>query len=196
MNPNVRVKVTIDSSGKLTIEEEIQPVPGRRRAKNRARWPGTPLGIGETRKMDHYQSKTYSHKVDAKGIIVNVSDNWQSFAEENLGVSTCLPKNVIGTHLFDHIQDPETKHLYELIMHKVRKYRRNAMISFRCDAPDKRRYLELTVIPLKDGSLEFKSQIIRTELREFVELMRSDIERSEEYLKICSMCKKIAISET
>ena len=146
--------------------------------------------------MDQYQSKTYSHKVDTKGIIVNVSDNWQSFAEENLGVSNCLPKNVIGTHLLDHIHDPETKHLYELIMHKVRKYRRNAMFSFRCDAPNKRRYLELTVIPLKDGSLEFKSQIIRTELREFVELMRSDIERSEEYLKICSMCKKIAISET
>jgi hypothetical protein len=81
------------------------------------------LGIGKTRKMDQYQSETYSHKVDTKGIIVNVSDNWQSFAEENLGVSNCLPKNVIGTHLLDHIHDPETKHLYELIMHKVRKYR-------------------------------------------------------------------------
>jgi len=146
--------------------------------------------------MNQYENETYSHKVDANGIIVSVSDNWQSFAEENLGVSTCLPENVIGTYLLDHIHDPETKHLYELILQKVRKYRRQATFSFRCDSPDKRRFLELSVIPLKDNSTEFKSQIIKTELRDFVELMGSDIEKSEEHLGICSMCKKIAISET
>ena len=146
--------------------------------------------------MNQFQSETYSHKVDKKGIIVSVSDNWQSFAEENLGASTCLPENVIGTHLLDHIHDPETKHLYELILQKVRKYRHKAIFSFRCDAPDKRRFLKLSVIPLKDDAIEFKSQIVRTELREFVELMRSDIERSEDLLRICSMCKKISLSET
>lgn len=114
--------------------------------------------------MNQYENETYSHKVDAKGIIVSVSDNWQSFAEENLGGSTYLPENVIGTYLLDHIHEPETKHLYELILQKVRKYRRQATFSFRCDSPDKRRFLELSVIPLKDNSTEFKSQIIKTEL--------------------------------
>ncbi|MGD8293722.1 MAG: hypothetical protein PVF37_18560 [Desulfobacterales bacterium] len=146
--------------------------------------------------MKQYENKTYSHKVDAKGIIVSVSDNWLSFAQENFGDDSCLPENVIGTYLLDHIHDPETKHLYELILQKVRKYGRQVSFSFRCDSPDKRRFLKLSVIPQKDDLIEFRSQIIKTELRDFVELMRSDIERSEKHLRICSMCKKIAISKT
>jgi hypothetical protein len=146
--------------------------------------------------MAQHESQTYSYLIDINDIIVSVSENWKSFAEENLGVSACLPENVIGTSLLDHIHDLETKHLYELILQKVRENKRKATFSFRCDSPDKRRFLELSVIPMKDGFVELKSHIMRTEHRKSVELMRSDIKRSEEYLKICSMCKKIALSET
>ena len=146
--------------------------------------------------MNQSQNQTYSHRVDSQGIIVSVSDNWQSFAEENLGVNTCLPEMVIGTRLLDHIHGQETKHLYEMILQKVRKKRRKATFKFRCDSPDKRRFLKLSVLPQEDDTTEFRSEMIKTEDRESVELMKSDTKRSEDHLTICSMCKKIAVSET
>ena len=142
-----------------------------------------------------HNSKTYGHRVDKNDNIVGVSENWQSFAEENLGAA-CIPEKIIGSSLWDHIRDTETKHLYEIILQKVREYHRQATFSFRCDSPEIRRFLKLSVVPLADGAVDFISQRIKTEVRKPVELLRSGIERSDEFIKICSMCKKIAISET
>jgi len=50
-------------------------------------------------------------------------------------------------------------------------------------------------IPNDDGSVDFKSEIIKEELREPVDLLRHGIERSNEFVRICSMCKKIAVTE-
>jgi len=139
---------------------------------------------------------TFSHRVDVKDIIISVSENWQSFAVENYGGNSCLPENIIGTSLWNHIRDRETRHLYEIILQKVRRKKRLSVFSFRCDAPEKRRFLKLKVIPREDGSVDFISQIVKVEHRETVHLLRTDIERSNEFLRICSMCKKIATGET
>ncbi len=143
-----------------------------------------------------HTNRIFSHTVDTRGIIVSVSENWQSFAEENFGANTCLPEKIIGTPLLDHISDLETKNLYEIIIQKVRKFKQKATFSFRCDSPNERRFLKLSVIPLEAGFVEFKSEIVKTESRESVDLLKPDIERSAGFIRICSMCKKIAISET
>ena len=143
-----------------------------------------------------HTNRKYTHRIDKSGLILSVSENWRSFSEENFGAETCFPENAVGSSLWEHIRDPETMHLYEIILQKVRRYQRQATFSFRCDSPEERRFLELSVIPMKDGTVEFESRIIRTELRKPVELLKPDIERSDNFIKICSMCKKIAISET
>ena len=146
-------------------------------------------------KKQKYNNTTYGHSVDKNDRIVAVSENWQAFAEENLG-ATCFPEKIIGSSLWDHIRDPETKHLYEIILQKVREHHCQATFPFRCDSPEKRRFLELSVIPMEDGSVDFVSRKIKTEARKPVELLRSGIVRSNESIRICSMCKKIALSET
>jgi hypothetical protein len=143
-----------------------------------------------------YTEKIYTHIVDKNEFILSVSENWRSFSEENFGAETCLPENAVGSSLWSHIRDIETKHLYEIILQKVRRYQRQATFSFRCDSPKERRFLELSVIPMKDGTVEFKSRIIRTESRKPVVLLNPDKERSDDFVRICSVCKKIAISET
>lgn len=142
--------------------------------------------------MDNDNLETiFSHRVDKKDVIVKVSKNWRAFAQENYGASACFPEKIIGTPLWNHIGDPETKHLYEIILQKVRKNKRPAVFSFRCDSPEKRRFLKLEVLPRDDGSVDFISKITKTEFRPPVQLLRTDIERSDEFLRMCSMCKKI-----
>lgn len=49
---------------------------------------------------------------------------------------------------------------------------------------------------MDESSIAFESTIVNTELREPVLLLNNGIERSKEFLRICSMCKRIAISDT
>lgn len=93
------------------------------------------------------------------------------------------------------IHNQETRHLYRIIVQKVRKRRRFVRFPFRCDSPDEKRFLRLTVIPLTDDFLEFRSKILSTESRKPMTLLRCDIVRSDEFILICSMCKKIAVSD-
>ncbi len=175
----------------------IRPLGKRNRWLTKL-FESTPETYAEKKQImeQHGNRETYGHRIDKNDIIIGVSDNWYSFALENLGAQSCSPENIIGSSLWDHIRDPETRHLYEMILQKVREHHQQATFSFRCDSPEQRRFLKLTVIPLEDGSVDFESQTIKTELRKPVELLRSDVERSEETIRICSMCKKIAMSKT
>jgi len=139
--------------------------------------------------------ETYSYKVDKNDIIVEVSENWRLFAEQNFGVPTCLPENVLGSSLWNHIYGLETQYLYKIILEKVRKNKRRVSFPFRCDSPEKRRFLRLSIIPIDDGSINFISEIIKEELRESVDLLRPGKEKSDEFIKMCSMCKRIAITD-
>ena len=140
--------------------------------------------------------ETYKYGVDRNDVVVGLSDNWQSFSEENGGGEGCYPQNIVGSSLWRHVCEWETKHLYEIILQRVREYNHRATFSFRCDSPEKRRFLTLAVIPMEEASIAFESTIINTEVREPVVLLNEGIKRSEEFLRICSMCKRIAISET
>jgi hypothetical protein len=140
--------------------------------------------------------ETYKYGVDGNDIVVGLSENWQTFSEENGGGEGCYPKNIIGSSLWRHVCEWETKHLYEIILEKVREHNHRATFSFRCDSPEKRRFLTLAVIPMDEASIAFESTIINTEFREPVVLLKEGINRSKEFLRICSMCKKIAISST
>ena len=66
-------------------------------------------------------------------------------------------------------------------------------IPLRCDAPELRRHLELTVVPEADGNLTIRSCTLRTEPREPVPLLDAQSERSNEFITICSWCKKVEV---
>jgi len=147
--------------------------------------------------MEHPETgQSYNYSIDNHDIIVAVSENWRSFAEENCGIPACLPEKIIGSSLWGHIADWETRQLYELILKRVQNTKHQATFPFRCDSPAKRRFLTLTIIPTPRGLVDFKSKIVKTESREPVELLNSEIEKTDELLRICSMCKKVAISKT
>lgn len=140
-------------------------------------------------------SDTYVYRIDKDNVIEMVSDNWQSFVDENNGAGSCNQKNVIGLSLSDFIYGSETRYLYQIILKRVRDRKQTAKLLFRCDSPDIRRFLQLIIIPLENDAVEFRSHIIRTEKRECVNLLKNDVARSDIFIRMCSVCKKIAISD-
>jgi len=140
--------------------------------------------------------ETFTYRIDRDDILVSVSDNWTGFAVENAGDASVSTTSVIGRALDDFMEDDETRSLYALVLGSVRNSTRPVAFRFRCDAPAERRFCELTIKPDTDGSVDFESRILRTESREPVALLRTDVQReTDEFLKACSVCKRIAVGD-
>lgn len=150
--------------------------------------------IGATRRKHekHMNQQTYIYRIDAEDRIIEVSENWTTFHEGN---SPAPLKDVIGCSVWDFIQDIEIHHLYKEIFQHLRKGKSARPIPFRCDSPDERRWLELRFQVLPNAHIELRSQIVRTEPRPPVKLLMQDTPRSQDFISICSMCKKIKVSE-
>jgi len=136
----------------------------------------------------------YRYRIDGNDIIRQVSRNWQKFLDQNDGPSNLAERNIVGKSIWDYISGKETIQLYKIVFEKVRRNQKELKIPFRCDSPDIKRYLTLSLIPAPGNGIDFVSRIIKTEKRASVELLRNDIKRSKEMINMCSMCKKIRIS--
>lgn len=133
--------------------------------------------------------------VDGRDRIVSVNEKWLPFAEENQAAESCHPSSIIDQSIWKFVDGSETKHLYGIIMKQVRENEVPVSFPFRCDAPNMRRYLNLTISPLKQGALQFTSTVTREEARDTVALLASDTPRSDRWVRMCSMCKKMEVSE-
>lgn len=140
-------------------------------------------------------SEKFTYKIDRYDKIISVSTNWDTFAKSNDWDSEIDPESVKGKYLWDFIQGDETQHLYDELFKKVRGGKILGPIPFRCDSPDQRRYLELKLKPLWDNAIEIQSSIIRTEDRDPINAIDENECLSGEFLRICSMCKKIDIDK-
>ena len=136
-----------------------------------------------------------SYRIDENNTIYWLSENWLHFASLNHADERCLPENVIGKPIQSFIENENTACLYTTIIEQVRQRGQGAIFPFRCDAPDIRRFLEFRIIPLENSHVEFQSEILWSESRETIHLLRPDIERSDETLVICSMCKKAEVEK-
>jgi hypothetical protein len=140
-------------------------------------------------------NQEYIYRIDDDDNIVYVSENWSQFAADNDAHESCMPPFVLNKSIWDYIFDQETAHLYQILLDKVRKQKTAVNIPFRCDSPDCRRYMRITIKYLTDGHIEFVSKIIKIEWRAPQLLLDAHVARSGEVVRICSFCKKIAISE-
>jgi len=67
---------------------------------------------------------------------------------------------------------------------------------FRCDSPDKRRYMKLKIIPLPDNCLEFQSTMEYEESRNIVNLLVADLCKAKEQVLMCGWCKKVKLPDS
>lgn len=129
-------------------------------------------------------------RVSADDRIVFVDDEWTRFAIEN-GAAHLAGDRVMGTLLWDHLSDITTRHLYRIFMHRVREGGISIELPFRCDAPDRRRFMRMRIQPLPDSGVEFRSELLHEELRTKVDLLDVRYPRREDFVMMCSWCKRV-----
>ncbi len=132
--------------------------------------------------------------IDHADHIVSVNDEWLDFARAN-GAETLTLDNLKDREIWRFISDPDTRVIYRLLFDAVRTKSRPLRVTFRCDSPTRRRYMELECSPAPRLGLDICSRLLREETRPYISVLDSGIGHSEKVVKLCAWCKQAQIAD-
>jgi hypothetical protein len=118
-----------------------------------------------------------------------VNSAWSAFAGENDGMQL-LPPAILGRALWDFITDTTTVQIYRQLFARVRAGIGPVKFAFRCDAPTKRRLLEMNITKQPTGTLKCVVRPLRVEDRPAVPTFGSAKADSDALLRVCGWCKR------
>jgi hypothetical protein len=108
--------------------------------------------------------------VNAEDQISSVNKEWLSFAAANEG-RALFPPGILGRSLWDFIGDMETQHIYRVLHGRVRALGMPVRLSFRCDGPERRRLLQLDILPQCHQELLYRVRTLKQKCRTPVSLL-------------------------
>ena len=144
--------------------------------------------------MSSEAPRQYVYHIDARDYITFVSSEWQAFARDN-NAAHLAQRSPLGESLWQFIDDEATRDLYHVLFQRVRSQPRSITIPFRCDSPTLRRFMALMLSPLADDGIELCGSLLRCERRRRVDILDSMVRRSDQWLTVCSWCKRACVPE-
>lgn len=135
-------------------------------------------------------NQSYDYVIDHEYRIVEISSEFVRFAQDNKAAKL-TEQSLIGSCLFDHFDQAEVIELYKSLIDKVIETQQEVVVPFRCDAPEKRRFMRLRIQPESHGRIRFFGVEDRIEPRESVSLLDLESTRNDEFVVVCSWCKKV-----
>lgn len=133
------------------------------------------------------------YHVDEDDRIVWIGPGWTAFAEAN-DADALVPEALVQQPLRAWITGAGTWNLYAMLLHRVRRTGQPLSFPFRCDAPARRRFLTMTLSPMAEGCVSFDSRLVRAEARDPVMLLDRRHPRSDQFVTVCSWCKRVKVS--
>lgn len=130
------------------------------------------------------------YEVDAADRIRGVDERWERAARES-GASELRPETLVGRSVFEFIAGGEVRHLYGLLFASARRRREPIAVPFRCDSPDRRRFMELRIAPGPDDGLAIETRLIAEERRAPVAWLAAPADGSAAMVAMCSWCKRV-----
>ena len=133
-----------------------------------------------------------TYELDDADVIRRVGGRWEAFARGNGGAH--LVAGVLGQTIWDFVGGSTTRHMYGMLAGRVRQGH-PVSFTYRCDSPAMRRYMRMRMLPIEAGGVRFESETLMT--RAWPAGLRLDRRtRRDEFLTICSWCKKGRLDET
>lgn len=127
--------------------------------------------------------------VDAFDRVAAVDGEWLAYAAEN-GAPELTEANVLGRSLHSFVGDDTVRHLWTLLLRRARQGV-VVQIAIRCEAPERRRDLEIVVTMDGPELLRITTAPLAESARPAVRLLDSSEPRSGGSIRICSWCKRV-----
>lgn len=127
------------------------------------------------------------YAIDADDVVISVGADWSSFARGNAAPE--LDELAADRTLWSYIDEDEVRDLWRLLVDQVRAKQARARVPLRCDAPDMRRWFEMTVTPEPGDVVRFRSVLVFEEARPVVALLSDGSARdAARSIPVCSWC--------
>ncbi len=135
---------------------------------------------------------TVRYWIDSQDNVVRVNEEWAKFAADNDGGTVAGAAEILGRPLWSFIEDASLRYLYQEMVILARK---GSPISFtfRCDSPRFRRAFRMQITGEKGGVVEFASTLTSEEAREAVSLLDCHQPRNDQFIRMCSWCKRVEV---
>lgn len=135
-----------------------------------------------------------TYVLDQAACIRAIDGPWDEFAEAN-GAPDLTVANVLGRPIVAFVTGLEMRTLTALLFERARKAPVRAL-PFRCDSPDARRYLTLTVTAEGPDLLVCSTVVARTEPRTHRALLDTTVPRSPNaFVTLCGWCRKAQMDD-
>ncbi len=131
------------------------------------------------------------YRVDPADRICYANAQYDQFALANDG-STAHSTAVLHRLLWDFITEPTTQQLYRHALKRVRGGQTIRFV-FRCDSPDCRRLMEMSVVSVGNQIVEFRTREVSRESRPPQSVLQRHVRRSNAFLRMCAWCNAVDV---
>ncbi len=133
-------------------------------------------------------STVVEYTIDDNDAVVGVGGQWAEFAADNGAAELVAPP--VDRTLWSYFDQPEVRELWQMVVSHVRAHAAPARLPFRCDAPQARRWFEMTVAPAAAGQIHFRSELVFEEERSPIALLDATVERAADAdpVTVCTWC--------
>ena len=140
--------------------------------------------------MEHPDRKSYDYAIDDRDVLVSVSDAWLQFAAENAAGSLTRDA-VLGHPLWEFVDGDATRDLYRLLFARIREDAKARTVPFRCDSPDRYRFMELRMAPEEADGIALHAVLLREQPRTYCPILDLALPRTHYSYPACSFCRRI-----
>jgi hypothetical protein len=135
------------------------------------------------------------YAIDADDVVVTLGEGWSEFAARNEAPE--LAGAPSGRTLWSQFGDPQLRDLWRTAVTRVREHQETMTVPFRCDGPASLRWFEMTVSPLPNGGVHFRSTMTFEMSRPSVPLLERAMPRDDTApsVALCSCCAEGLLGE-
>jgi len=140
-------------------------------------------------------AQSCEYAIDGQDTIVSVNDAWLAFARANRAPEL-RSETVVGRAIWEFISGEPTRELYATLFRRARAEGQEIVLPFRCDSPDRFRFMRLVIAPARADALQLRGVLLREQLRPYCRIIDRAFPRSLVTLTLCSVCLRICVLGT
>jgi hypothetical protein len=127
------------------------------------------------------------YTLDNQDRIISVCGAWDKFADENSGINLSS-KEVCGRLIWDFVTGDTTRMWLEAVFMFARARGTSIERPYRCDSPDLKRFMRMSITFKQGGVLLIEHEILATEQRKvpvYIHFGASNLKTTKERCSIC-----------
>lgn len=130
--------------------------------------------------------------IDAEDRLIKVSETWDTFAENNDGRAV-VSEAVIGKRLWQFVTGDITRMWVETVINRARFLNQPIEKEYRCDSPDEKRYMQMSIVPEENEVLCVVHKLLKTEKLPTKICFEGKRVAKPGYVQRCSICNRLHI---